>query len=155
MSTGYSTVVICVVISLAVVCSGCEPATSDRSGYAVNTGEKASPEDAATASLEPAAGKIAEGTSMSTALQVLSDAGVNQEQAFAVAGGDPTVDVMWRIVSDGVTVAIYYGRSSQKITALQMWYVPPEYTKGNVRILDARSLEFHDDGSYSVRFVGP
>ena len=110
---------------------------------------------AATAKSVPAR-RISIGDSVPKAIQQLAAAGVKKESAWQMGPSSPDLDITWRDIEKGVTLAITYHVKRNKITNLRMMYIPPIYNrKGNIRFVNATSVEFHADGSYSVRYAKP
>ena len=100
--------------------------------------------------------KLDVGTKLDVALATLDSAGATNESVWQWGGFDETTEATWRDISEGITLAIHFNKSTKNITALQMMYIPANYNaRGNYRIVDVQSIQFHVDKSYTVHFGKP
>jgi hypothetical protein len=102
------------------------------------------------------ASSIATGVSLKSALAALDKAGYTEESGWQWGSTNPDANTAWRVITDGVQIAINYSNKSQLITGVQMMYIPPDYThRGNYQVVAADQVVFNSDGTYTVTFSKP
>lgn len=99
---------------------------------------------------------IAVGDTLESALAILDQSGFTKESAWQWGSNNPDARTKWRVIDDGVQIAIGYSDRSQLVTAVSMLYVPPDLThRGNYQVITAEQVAFNLDGTYTVIFSKP
>lgn len=99
---------------------------------------------------------IEKGTDLKTALAILDRAGAVKEAIWQWAWDDKDTAYKGRYITEKIALALFYSESTQKIKKLQMIYTPPVINmRGNYCVVEAISINFHRDKTYTVHFDKP